>query len=86
MPILALKSVKKWKEKTKTDEEETEKPAAIIARPPEPKHKLALLRDKVLSSSMQLTSLHFFIYDKSYPAHPKIPKRQSQKEGPWTLG
>ena len=50
MPILALKSVKKWKEKTKTDEEETEKPPAIIAKPPEPKHKLALLRDKVLSS------------------------------------
>ena len=59
MPILALKSVKKWKEKTKNDEEETEKPAAIIAKPPEPKHKLALLRDKVLSSLMQFTILHF---------------------------
>ena len=78
MPILALKSVKKWKEKTKNDEEETEKPAAIIAKPPEPKHKLALLRDKVLSSSMQFTILHFFIFDKpksevqnSSPARPK---------------
>lgn len=49
MPILALKSVKKWKEKTKTDGEETEKDVAyMIAKPPEPKHKMVLMRDKVL--------------------------------------
>lgn len=49
MPILALKSVKKWKEKTKTDGEETEKDVAYtIAKPPEPKHKMVLMRDKVL--------------------------------------
>ena len=74
MPILALKSVKKWKEKTRNDEEEIEKPAAIIAKPPEPKHKLALLRDKVLSSSMQFTILHFFIFDK--------PKSEVQNPSP----
>ena len=52
MPILALKSVKKWKEKTKNEaEEEPEniKPY-IIVKPPDPKYKFFISRDKVGSS------------------------------------
>ena len=62
MPILALKSVKKWKEKTKNDGDETEKDVAyIISKPPEPKHKLVLMRDKVTSVTINHGSYLSFL-------------------------
>ena len=49
MPILALKSLKKWKGKWKGEEEEGEKeppPEPLVKPLAEPKYKVVLVRDK----------------------------------------
>ena len=54
MPILALKAVKNWKEKSRhkdEDEDSQEKDAVTILKPPEPKYKFIISRDKAPRSN-----------------------------------
>ena len=54
MPILALKAVKNWKEKSRhkdEDEDRQEKDAVTILKPPEPKYKFIISRDKAPRSN-----------------------------------
>ena len=57
MPILALKAVKNWKEKSRhkdEDEDSQEKDAVTILKPPEPKYKFIISRDKAPRSNCQM--------------------------------